>query len=76
MGKLKTRCVHCFSSAKHAGCVVCNRDMCEDCVSLDERGNVCGLCYDRHTAQTQYEEYRKLVRNNPLDFEGWYDKHG
>lgn len=41
------RCPHCHSRAKLIECISCTRDMCEDCISYDARGPICGLCYDR-----------------------------
>ena len=65
-------CPHCGSSARHEACVVCNRDMCADCISHDVRGPVCGLCFERHAAHDRWE----ALGRPGGDFDEWYDKHG
>lgn len=72
----RNRCKHCGSSALHAACVVCNRDMCEDCISYGDAGKMCGMCIDREDSLHRYRQYVKVVGVNPLSFDEWYDKHG
>jgi hypothetical protein len=73
--KERWSCPHCMSRASRACCVACNREMCEDCISLDGRGSVCGLCYDREAAVRKWERLGGK-EGTGLDADEWYDKNG
>lgn len=76
MIRFKTRrCPHCMSKASKVYCIVCNREMCDDCISIDNRGGVCGLCYDREEGRKRWE-YLKAQGLTTLDFDEWYDGNG
>lgn len=67
-----SRCPHCWqSSARRCHCEVCNREMCEDCISYGSMGEMCGLCKDREDAR---RAYRQSGSRQPFD--EWYDQNG
>lgn len=61
-------CPHCHSRAARAKCAICNREMCEDCISYGDMGPMCGLCKDREDAWKRYE-----ASGSTLPFDEWYD---
>ncbi len=68
------RCPHCHTRSTSVSCVTCNREMCEECVSIGDVGKVCGLCKDRETALKRYE--RKCLEGKPMPtFDDWYDEN-
>lgn len=47
-------CPHCHKRDRPATCRVCEREMCEDCISHHPSvGPVCGLCLDRITEENK-----------------------
>jgi hypothetical protein len=68
------RCPHCLSLEPYVACQKCNRDMCEECISIwPSYGKVCGLCYDRMEGRGRFD---RLASPSPADFDEWYDKNG
>jgi hypothetical protein len=67
-------CQHCCSRALPVCCVICNREMCEDCIHVGEAGKVCGLCLDREAGRRRYELLKGQGRTLS-EFDEWYDQN-
>lgn len=67
----RLRCPHCWSNGIPAYCVTCNREMCEECISYGDAGQVCGLCRSREEG---YKRWQESAFEG--EFDEWYDSNG